>query len=86
MGNRLRLWMTQKDGHKPKTKKENHIMKSRKNILTYIVAALSILVTSVSSSPTAPAQTYHGTLTGSTFYCMAKNLPISGPLSRVGGT
>ena len=44
-------------------------MKNRKNILTYIVAALSILVTSASSSPAAPGQTYHGMLTGSTFYC-----------------
>ena len=44
-------------------------MKNSKNILTYIVAALSILVTSASSSPAAPAQTYNGTLTGSTFYC-----------------
>ena len=44
-------------------------MKNRKIILTYIVAALSILVTSASSSPAAPGQTYHGTLTGSTFYC-----------------
>jgi hypothetical protein len=48
---------------------KNHIMKNRKNILTCIVAALSILVTSASSSPAAPAQTYHGTLTGGTFYC-----------------
>jgi hypothetical protein len=69
MGNGLRLRITQNDGHKPKTRKENHIMKSRKNILTYIVAALSILLTSASSSPAAPAQTYHGRLTGSTFYC-----------------
>ena len=44
-------------------------MKNRKNILTYIVAALSILVMSASSPPAAPAQTYHGTFTGSTFYC-----------------
>jgi hypothetical protein len=49
-------------------------MKSRKNILTYIVAALSILVTSASSSPAAPAQTYHGTLTG-TFYCNGEESP-----------
>src|SRR5258705_12263823 len=69
MGNGLRFRITRNDGHKPKTKKKNHIMKSRKNILTYIVAALSILLTSASSSPAAPAQTYHGTLTGSTFYC-----------------
>src|SRR5258708_27497291 len=54
MGNGLRFRITRKDGHKPKTKKENHIMKSRKNILTYIVAALSILVTSANSSPAAP--------------------------------
>ena len=44
-------------------------MKSRRNILTYIVAALSIFVTSTSSSSAAPEQTYHGTFTGSTFYC-----------------
>ena len=49
MGNGLRLRITQNDGHKPKTRKENHIMKNRKNILTYVVVALSILVTSASS-------------------------------------
>ena len=54
MGNGLRLRINGNDGHKPKTKKENHIMKSRKNFLTYIVAALSILVTSANSSPAAP--------------------------------
>jgi len=75
MGNGLRFRITQNDGHKPKTKKENHIMKSRKNILTYIVAALSILVTSASSSPAASGQTYHGTLTGSTFYCNGEETP-----------
>ena len=47
--------VTQNDGHKPKQER-NHIMKTE-NILTYIVAALSILVTSASSSPAAPAQT-----------------------------
>ena len=57
------------------TRKENRIMKNRKNILTYVVAALSILVTSVSSSPAAPGQTYHGTLTGSTFYCNGEENP-----------
>src|SRR4029450_8513454 len=55
-------------------------MKSRKNILTYIVAALSILVTSASSSPAAPAQTYHGTLTGSTFYCNGEENPDFTPI------
>ena len=44
-------------------------MKNRKKILTYIVAALSILVTSASSLQAAPAQTYHGTLTGGDFFC-----------------
>jgi hypothetical protein len=29
MGNGLRLWMTQNDGHKPKTRKGNQIMKNR---------------------------------------------------------
>ena len=53
-------------------------MKNRKNILTYIVAALSILVTSASSSQAAPAQTYHGTLTGGSFYC--GNTQVAGPV------
>ena len=53
-------------------------MKNRKNILTYIVAALSILVTSASSSQAAPAQTYHGTFTGGTFYCDGN--PVAGPI------
>ena len=39
MGNGLRLRISRNDGHKPKTRKENHIMKNRKNTLTYIVAA-----------------------------------------------
>ncbi len=51
-------------------------MRNRKNIVTYVVAALSILVTSASSSPAAPAQTYHGTLTGGTFYC--DGIPAAG--------
>jgi hypothetical protein len=77
MGDGLRFRITRNDGHKPKTKKENHIMKNRKNILTYIVAALSILVTSASSSLAAPGQTYHGTLTGSTFYCNGEESDFS---------
>ena len=76
MGNGLRLRLSQNDGHKAKNKKENHIMKNRKNILTYIVAALSILVTSASSSQAAPAQTYHGTFTGGTFYCDGNPVPV----------
>ena len=46
-------------------------MKSRKNILTYIVAAVSILVTSATSSPGAPPlqppQNYTGMLTHGEF-------------------
>ena len=53
-------------------------MKNRKNILTYIVAALSILVTLASSSLAAPAQTYNGTLTGGTFFC--DGTPAAGPI------
>ena len=70
MRNGLRLRITQNDGHKPKTRKKNHIMKNRRNILTYIVAALSILVTLPSSSPGAPPlqpQNYTGRLTHGEF-------------------
>src|SRR5437868_15263029 len=76
MGNGLRFRITRNDGHKPKTRKENHIMKNRKNILTYIVAALSILVTSATSSAAGHAQTYHGTLTGGTFFCDGNPVPV----------
>jgi len=53
-------------------------MRNRKNIATYVVAALSILVTSAGSSQAAPAQTYHGTLTGGMFYC--DSIPAVGPI------
>jgi|GEM_PF-1832046 len=70
-GNGLRLRVTWTEGHKPKTKKENHIMKNRKNILTYIVAAVALLVTSASSSwgtqPLQPPQNYTGSLTHGEF-------------------
>ena len=85
MGNGLRLWSTQNDGHKPKTKKENHIMKNRKNILTYIVAVLSILVTSASSSPAAHGQTYYGTLTHGEFISCDGQI-LDPPAYAVGGT
>jgi len=52
-------------------------MKNRRNILTYIVAALSILVISASWSLAAPAQTYHGTLTSGEFLC--GSTPVPGP-------
>jgi len=88
MGNGPRLRVTQNEDHKPKTKKENHIMKNRKSILTYIVAALSILVTSASSSPGAPplqpAQNYTGMLTHGEFVsCEGQPLP---PAYAVAGT
>src|SRR5438445_7251095 len=51
-------------------------MKNRKSILTYIVAPVAILVTSASSSQAARAQTYHGTLTGGTFYCDGNPVPL----------
>jgi hypothetical protein len=76
MGNGRRFRIIRNDGHKPKTKKENQIMKNRIKILTYAVAALSVLVTSASSSQAAPAQTYHGTLTGGTFFCDGNPVPV----------
>jgi hypothetical protein len=89
MGNGLRLRVTQNDDHKPKTRKENHIMKNRKNILTYIVAALSILVTSASSSPGAPPlqppQNYTGMLTHGEFVSCDGQI-LNPPAYSVGGT
>ena len=80
MGNGPRLRVTRNEDHKPKTKKENHIMKNRKNILTYIVAAFAILVTSASSSwgtqPLQPPQNYTGMLTHGEFVsCDGQPLP-----------
>ena len=80
--------MTRNEDHKPKTKKENHIMKNRKNTLTYIVAAFSILVTSASSSlavpPLQPPQNYTGSLTHGDFVsCEGQPLP---PAYAVAGT
>ena len=60
-------------------------MKNRKNILTYIVAALSILVTSASSSPGAHGQTYHGTLTHGEFISCDGQI-LNPPAYSVGGT
>src|SRR2546429_6330301 len=54
MGNGLRLRGYPKRRPQTQNKKENHIMKNRKNILTYIVAAFSIVVTSASSSLGVP--------------------------------
>ena len=44
-------------------------MKNTKSILTYIVAAVSILVISASSSLCAPPQNYTGMVTHGEFYC-----------------
>jgi len=46
------------------------------------ILILLVLVTSASSLPAAPAQTYHGTLTGGSFYC--DGTQVSGPI--VSGT
>ena len=88
MGNGLRLRITQNEDHKPKTRK-NHIMKNRKNILTYIVAAFSILVTSASSSlgvpPLQPPQNYTGRLTHGEFISCEGQI-LNPPAYSVGGT
>src|SRR5439155_8143432 len=54
--NRKRSALPDYPERRPQTqnKKENHIMKNRKNIVTYIVAAFSIVVTSASSSLGVP--------------------------------
>ena len=89
MGNGLRLRVTRNEGHKPKTRKENHIMKNRKNILTYIVAAVATLVTSASSSlgapPLQPPQNYTGRLTHGEFVSCEGQI-LNPPAYAVGGT
>jgi hypothetical protein len=64
-------------------------MKNRKNILTYIVAAFSILVTSASSSlgtqPLQPPQNYTGSLTHGEFIS-CDNQILNPPAYSVGGT
>ena len=70
-------------------KKENQIMKNRKNILTYIVAAFAILVTSASSSlgmpPLQPPQNYTGRLTHGEFVSCEGQI-LNPPAYSVGGT
>jgi hypothetical protein len=89
MGNGPRLWVTRNEDHKPKTKKENHIMKNRKNILTYIVAAVAVLVTSASSSlgtqPLQPPQNYTGSLTHGEFVSCEGQV-LNPPAYAVAGT
>jgi hypothetical protein len=67
------------------TKKENHIMKNKKNILTYFVAAFSILVISASSSLGAPPQIYAGKLTHGEFVSCEGQI-LNPPAYAVGGT
>ena len=88
MGNGPRVRVTRDQDHKPKTKKENYIMKNRKNILTHIVAVVALLVTSASSSwgtqPLQPPQNYTGGLTHGDFVsCEGQPLP---PAYAVAGT
>ena len=64
-------------------------MKDRKNILTYIVAAVATLVTSASSSlgvpPLQPPQNYTGRLTHGEFISCEGQI-LNPPASSVGGT
>src|SRR6266513_4065258 len=70
-------------------KERNHIMKNRKNVLTYIVAAFSILVISASSSwgvpPLQPPQNYTGRLTHGEFISCEGQI-LNPPAYSVGGT
>ena len=85
MGNGLRLRVTRNEGHKPKTQKENHIMKNKKNILSYIVAAVATLVISASSSLAVQPQVYLGKLTHGEFVS-CDNQILDPPVYAVGGT
>jgi hypothetical protein len=89
MGNGLRFRVTQNEDHKPKTRKKIQIMKNRKNILTYIVAALSILVISANSSlgvpPLPPPQNYTGSLTHGEFVSCDGQI-LNPPAYSVDGT
>ena len=73
----------------PKQEKKNYSMKNRKNILTYVVAALSILVTSATSSrgarPLQPPQNYTGMLTHGEFISCDGQI-LNPPAYSVGGT
>src|SRR5262245_34244431 len=63
-------------------KKGNGLMKkleNEQNILALIPLIVLVLMTSASSLPAEPAQTYHGTLTGGTFYCNGEESPDFSP-------
>jgi len=89
MGNGLRLRNYPERRPQTQNKKRNHIMKNRKNTLTYIVAAVSILVTLASSSPGAPPlqppQNYTGLLTHGEFLSCDGQI-LDPPAYSVGGT
>jgi hypothetical protein len=85
MGNGLRLRGYPKRKPQTQNKKENHIMKDRKNILTYIVAAVAILATSASSSLGAQPQVYLGSLTHGEFVSCDGQV-LDPPAYAVGGT
>jgi hypothetical protein len=52
-------------------------MKNKRNILL-LTAVIQLALTSASSLQAEPAQTYHGMLTGGTFYCDGSQ--VSGPI------
>jgi hypothetical protein len=89
MGNGLRFRSYPERRPQTQNKKENQIMKNRKNILTYIVAAFSILVTSASSSlgvsPLQSPQNYTGSLTHGEFVSCDGQI-LNPPAYSVGGT
>jgi hypothetical protein len=65
---------------KAKTNKGNHVMKNRNIHLPSISVILTavillVFVTLASPSQAEAAHTYHGTLTGSTFYCNGEENP-----------
>jgi hypothetical protein len=83
--------VTSHDGksQKAKTRKEKHTVITRKNILTYIVAAVATLVTSAISSlgapPLQPPQNYTGRLTHGEFVSCEGQI-LNPPAYSVGGT
>jgi len=52
-------------------------LENRQNILALIPVIVFVLVTSVSSPLVEAAETYHGTVTGGTFFCNGNQ--VSGP-------
>jgi hypothetical protein len=57
MGNGLRLWITQNGAHKPKTKKENHIMKMQRTTRMkqiFLYTSLGVMALAVTTTGAAP--------------------------------